>query len=97
MAVLLQAAGYADVVYQVFWTVTDTDGVNEAGQAGRTDVSPPVGDFTPYDQLTEAQVLGWVQADLGADRVAAIEQGLNQQLVYMQAPPVAVLPLPWQG
>lgn len=97
MTVMPQAAGYTDVVYQVFWTVTDTDGTYTAGQAGNTEVPQPTGDFTPYDQLTEPQVLGWVQACLGVDAVAAIEQELNQQIVYMQAPPIVSLPLPWQG
>lgn len=96
MNVIPQVAGFADVVYEVFWTVSDTDGSYEAGQSGQTSVAAPTENFTPYEQLTEAQVLGWVYADLGTDRVVAIEQGLSQQVVYMQAPPVLTLPLPWQ-
>jgi hypothetical protein len=95
MLIKPQEAGYTDVVYQIFWTVTDSDGMYEAGQAGKTEVGLPASGFTPYDQLTEAQVLGWVQTSLGPEEVAAIEQNLNLQIVYMQAPPVIALPLPW--
>jgi hypothetical protein len=97
MTVMPQVAGFSNVVYKVFWTVTDTDGVYTGGRAGSTEFSPPTGAFIPYADLTEAQVLGWVQAELGTDQVAAIEQDLNQQIIYMQAPPVVALPLPWQG
>ena len=92
-----QEAGYTDVVYQVFWTVSDTDGVNTAGRAGGTELSPPDGDFTPYENLTEQQMLGWVQAVIGESEVNAIATNLNLQLVYMADPPVTALPLPWAG
>ena len=35
------------------------------------DASSP--DFTPYADLTEADVIGWVKAALGPDQVSAIE------------------------
>lgn len=43
-----------------------------AGESNFTyDASAP--GFTPYADLTEAQVIGWVQDQLGAEEVAAIE------------------------
>jgi len=89
------ADGLTNVVQSVDWVCTDTDGINTAIQGGKTPMDPPTASFTPYDQLSEAQVVGWVQSALGVDQVSAIEQGLNQQIVYMQSPPVVVLPLPW--
>jgi hypothetical protein len=91
-----QADGYTDVVYIVNWIVSDTDGTNEARRGGKTEVPAPAGGtFVPFDQLTEAEVVGWVQATLGPEEVAAIEADLNFQILYMQQPPVVEMPLPW--
>lgn len=96
MLVKPQADGYTDVVYIVNWVASDTDGVNEARRGGKTEVPLPAGgNFIPYDQLTEAQVIGWVKEVLGPEQVAAIEADLNFQIVYMQQPPVISPPLPW--
>lgn len=97
MITALQADGQTNVVQSVDWLCTDSDGTNTAIRGGTTVMAPPGPQFTPYDQLTEAQVIGWVQAALTAEQVASIEVDLADQLAYMQAPPVAALPLPWQG
>ena len=89
--------GQTNVVQSVDWLCTDTDGTNTAIKGGKVHMEPPGPQFTPYEQLTEAQVVVWVQAALGQQNVAAIEQDLSDQIAYMQAPPVVALPLPWQG
>lgn len=89
-----QESGQTDVVYLVDWLASDTDGVNEARRGGKTEV-PMSDNFTPYADLTEQQVLGWVWAAMGDEAKAALEANLNMQIVYMQQPPVVSLPLPW--
>jgi hypothetical protein len=49
--------------------------------------------FTPYDQLTQNQVLGWCWAD-GVDK-AATEAAVQQQIDNQINPPVIQPPLPW--
>lgn len=96
MLVKPQADGFADVVYMVNWIASDTDGTNEARRGGKTEVPLPAGGtFVPFDQLTEAEVIGWVKEVLGLEQVAAIEADLNVQILYMQQPPVTSPPLPW--
>lgn len=96
MLVKPQEGAYTDVVYIVNWLCSDTDGTNEARRGEKTEVPAPAGGtFVPFDQLTEAEVIGWVQAQLGPEQVAAIEADLNMQIPYMQNPPVTSLPLPW--
>lgn len=90
-----QEGGLPDVVKLVFWLCTDTDGTNEARLGGKTEIPLSVSNFTPYDQLTEAQVIGWVQDELGPEEVARIEASLADQIAYMANPPIIVLPLPW--
>lgn len=90
-----QEGGLQDVVKSVSWLCTDTDGTNETRVGGNTEVPEPQAPFTPYDQLTEAQVIGWVQEVLGPQKVAEIEASLAAQLVEISNPPVVILPLPW--
>lgn len=47
--------------------------------------------YTPYDQLTEAQVVGWVQTSLGQETV---EASLQSQ-IDLQKNPVQEAGVPW--
>lgn len=38
--------------------------------------------FTPYEQLTETQVIGWIKTALGAKEVNRIETMVNERLIY---------------
>ena len=51
--------------------------------------------FTPYDQLTEAQVLGWIWAN-GVDKFAT-ESAVATQIQNQINPPVVTPPLPWSA
>jgi len=52
---------------------------------------PTVSDYIPYDQLTESDVVGWVQADVDKD---AIEAGL-QANIDAQITPTTGTGVPW--
>lgn len=96
MFVRKQEGTLQDVVYLIDWMVSDTDGVNEARTGGSTEIPAPQADsFIPYADITQAQAIAWVQGVLGTERVNAIENELNLQIVYMQSPPVETPPLPW--
>jgi len=60
---------------------------------GSCSFQPPSGAFTPYDDLTQEQVLGWCYAN-GVDKTA-IEANVTQQINDQINPPVVTLPLPW--
>jgi hypothetical protein len=53
----------------------------------------PEGTFTPYADLTQAQVLGWVWAS-GIDK-ANVEAGVQGQIDNLINPPTVTPPLPW--
>jgi hypothetical protein len=83
-----------DVVFTVHWTCSGTDGTYNASVYSTCAVPAPTGSaFTPYDQLTQDQVLGWVWAN-GVDK-AATEAAVQQQLNNQINPPVVTPPLPW--
>ena len=88
--------GETDVVFTVHWRLNAADGNYGAtcyGSVGLTyDASAP---FTPFADLTQAQVVGWVQAALGAEQVAQLEAALAGNIATQINPPVVSPPLPW--
>jgi hypothetical protein len=84
-------------VVNVLWTLTGVDGQYTASIGGNSQFTVQEGTFTPYSQLTQAQVIGWVQAALGADGVANFEANVQGQINSMITPPVSPqnAPLPW--
>lgn len=88
--------GETDVVFTVHWTLTGTDGTYTGSVYGATGVTvDPDAPFTPYADLTQAQVIGWVQSALGAEQVAAYEANVATQIADQINPPVVAPPLPW--
>lgn len=91
-----EADGETDVVFMVHWQLSGTDGTYSGSVYGTQSVSiDPAAPFTPYADLTEAQVIGWVQGAMGAEQVAAYEANVAQQIADQIDPPVVNLPLPW--
>ena len=89
--------GQDTVVFGVHWTLSGDDGEGHTGYVyGSQGVSLDLTDgFTPFEDLTEAQVLGWVHDAMGVDQVAAYEAGVAQQIAHQINPPVVNPPLPW--
>ena len=89
---------YTDVVFAVYWTLYATDGTDTCGVNGVTEITlNPAEPYTPYAQLTQDQVTGWVQEALGPDGVAQYEGNVDGQLAALTAPPVVTPVLPWSN
>ena len=82
-----------DVVITADWRCNGTDGSYSGTCYGSASFAPPTGSFTPYPDLTEAQVLGWCFAN-GVDQ-SAIEANVSLQIENQINPPVIAPPLPW--
>jgi hypothetical protein len=82
-----------DVVITADWRCNGTDETYSGTCYGSCSFAPPTGSFTPYDQLTEQQVLDWCYAN-GVDKTA-IEANVTLQIENQINPPVVTLPLPW--
>ena len=90
-----------DVVITADWRCngTETTGSGDTEKTysgtcyGSCSFAPPTGSFTPYDQLTEQQVLDWCYQN-GVDQ-KAIEANVTAQINDQINPPVVSLPLPW--
>jgi len=82
-----------DVVITADWRCNGTQDQYSGTCYGSTSFAPPSGSFTPYDQLTEQQVLDWCFAN-GVDQ-SAIEANVSQQIENQINPPIIAPPLPW--
>jgi hypothetical protein len=82
-----------DVVITADWRCNGTDGTYSGTCYGSASFAPPTGSFTPYEDLTQDQVLGWCYAN-GVDK-SAIEANVSLQIQNQIDPPVVSLPLPW--
>jgi hypothetical protein len=84
---------YSDVVITADWRCNGTDGTYSGTCYGSASFAPPTDSFTPYEDLTQDQVLGWCFAS-GVDQ-AAIEANVTAQINDQINPPVIAPPLPW--
>ena len=90
------AEGQTNVVFNADWRVTATDGTYYSSSYGSQPITYMDGTpFTPYDALTQDQVVGWVQNAMGYKNVNAIQNQLAVNIQNQITPPVATPPLPW--
>ena len=90
-------AGETDVVFQIAYVVSATDGTYNSAAYGSVDTTYVAGTpFTPYDQLSLDQVNGWVATALGPDGIAKAQADCDAAIAAQQAPDLPVTPpLPW--
>jgi hypothetical protein len=89
-----QADGQTDVVFVVHWTCSGTDGTYNGSVYSTCSVTYEAGTpYTPYADLTQDQVLGWIWAN-GVDQASA-EAAVQTQINNQINPPVVSPPLPW--
>lgn len=89
-----QADNETDVVFNVHWTCSGVDGeYNSSVYSTCTVPLSGEGTFTPYADLTQEQVLGWIWAS-GVDQTAT-EAAVETQIQNLINPPVVTPPLPW--
>jgi hypothetical protein len=92
---------YSDVVITADWRCNGTETIGTGDDAktysgtcyGSASFAPPSENFTPYEDLTEQQVLDWCFAN-GVDKTA-IEANVTQQINDQINPPIIAPPLPW--
>jgi hypothetical protein len=88
-----QIDGQSDVVFQVNWQCAAKDDIYGVTSNGSVPVSYTAGSpFTPYADLTENQVWGWVNPSIDRPK---IEANLQAMIDEQKNPPVVIPPLPW--
>ena len=90
--------GHPEVVFTIHWRRQATDGTHTADVYGTQGVTlAPDAPFTPYAELTQAQVEGWLVDAMGAEHVASLDAALDKQIENQINPPVVTPPLPWSA
>ena len=82
-----------DGIFIVHWRCTGVDGDNSTGAYGTTSFTPDptADDFIAFDALTEADVLGWVHAEVSKeDTEASLQAKLDEM-----ANPTTEVGMPW--
>jgi hypothetical protein len=89
--------GLSNVVVNIRWLLRAVDGdlVEEYSDTEDILFTDPV-DFTPYPELTESEVIGWVEKSLGVEKLTKIKADMASNIAYRKSPPVVDLPLPWE-
>lgn len=91
-----QAPEGADYVVTAHWSCNGVDGQYSGRVYGTCGFAVVQGEnFTPYNQLTQDQVLGWCWAN-GVDKASA-EAAVEQQIQNQINPPIVSPPLPWSN
>lgn len=93
-----QAQGETNVVCIAYWNLNGTDGTYTSNINGTQSLIYTTGmPFTPYDALTEPQIIAWVLNAMGPNLVQSFEIQVAN-MVYAQERPVIVSPpLPWDN
>lgn len=95
MSAYPQAEGEDDVVFQVNWQCQATEDSYNAVSVGSVPVTYEAGTpFTPYADLTQEQVWGWIDPSIDKPE---IEANLQAMIDAQKTPAVVNPPLPWQG
>jgi hypothetical protein len=84
--------GFVRVVH---WNASQVDGEFTASTYSTASFTKEDGiNYVPYANLTEAAVVEWVKASLGAEGVAAVDAALAANIAEQKAPKVAT-GTPW--
>ena len=82
-----------DGVVVAHWQASDVDGDHTGSSYGTCGFTPDADadGYTAYADITEAQAIGWVKADVDAD---AVEAGIAAQIADSKAPAITA-GVPW--
>ena len=92
--------GQTDVVVSAQWNILGEDQGASYNLAGWQQFTLEQGEgFTPYNELTEAQVIEWVKNAMSENGVANMEAAVQGSLDAINNPPVepVIAPLPWSN
>lgn len=90
-----QSQGNADVVYNAHWRCTGNDGDASSSVYGTCSIPYAGGSFTPYQDLTQQEVLDWVWEN-GVNQ-QEVEANVTSQVNAILNPTTVTPPLPWSA
>jgi hypothetical protein len=73
----IQEGELSNIIETVHWRYQATDGEHTADVYGSAGLEGPDDNFKPFEEVTEADVIAWLEAKLD---VEAMQEGLSNQL-----------------
>ena len=81
-----------DVIFNVHWRLTGVDDTEDNNAGDSYGVVPldteDLSTFTAFADITEADVIGWVEAAFGEDQIAAVKTSIDAQIAEKITPTV---------
>ena len=82
----------SNVVYNVHWKLTGTDGEHSTTVIGTEMLEiSDLSSFTSFESVTHSDVISWVEAAMGEERVSEIKASLDNAIAEMAAPSTVTL------
>ena len=85
-------SGESDVIFKVYWKLDGVDNTAEKNAAYATGVvdldTSDLSSFTAFADVTESDVDGWVQAEIGADMINIYRSGIEAEITEKATPTV---------
>ena len=82
----VSSGGKTNVVTQLHWRCSKTDGDHTGLSYGSVGLAAPGDSFVEWADITEATAVGWAKAALGNDAVAATESAIDAQIAELATP-----------
>jgi hypothetical protein len=91
-----QVDGLTDVIVHIRWKKIGTDEKGTIGEfVGATPLTASSGSFTPYEELTKEQVLGWIQSIVVGPYEQHVTDQIQKQIIKKNDPWLIVQTAPW--
>lgn len=87
-----------NVVVSFTFVITAVKNNVERASFFPVDLDPPTNNFLQFENLTKQQVVDWARATVGADQIAALQNGLEgviDEHIQSAASQVKSMPPPW--
>ena len=86
--------GLENIVQTIHWRYSGTDenSVSAEIYGAQSVGTPNPEDFTPFTELTEEQVTGWLEGQLD---MKSMQENISNQITIKVTPVNVVLPTPW--
>lgn len=87
-----------DVIKVAHWRYRATDSADALtteAYGAQGFVSPDSASYTPFDSVTEAQVVEWIEDAIGEEGMDAMNASLAVAIENLRNPPIVTMPVPW--
>ena len=82
----VSSGGKTNVVTQLHWRCSKTDGDHSGSSYGSVGLEAPGETFVEWADITEATAIGWAKAAMGNNHVTAIESSIDAQITKKATP-----------